>query len=214
MEIKENKNPEEKKGKEKSALRKAWDFLWNDNSLLSWIVSLVLIFILVKFIFYPFLALAFGSSLPLVVVESSSMHHPGSFLGNSLGSENSFELWWSQAKEWYLQNGINETQAKSWPLKTGLEKGDIVVVFRPSKLKEGDIIIFNANQQYPIIHRIINVSEINGRTIYSTKGDNNQGQLYIEEKIPSDAIIGKAVLRIPKLGWVKLFFAGIINGFK
>jgi len=64
------------------SLRGIWNFLWNDNSLLSWIISLVIAFIIIKFIFFPILSLIFGSLMPLVVVESGSMHHSGNFVSN------------------------------------------------------------------------------------------------------------------------------------
>jgi signal peptidase len=79
-------------------------------------------------------------------------------------------------------------------------------------LEVGNIIIFNSNTAHPIIHRIINVSQINGQTVFATKGDNNPDQLYLEKQIPKDAIIGKAIFRVPKLGWLKLFFVTILGG--
>lgn len=195
--------------------KRFWFIIWKDESLLGWIVSLLFAFLIIKFIFFPGLALVFGASTPLVVVKSSSMHHSGNFLFNYLGTESMFNQWWQQSGEWYENIGINEQDAEKWPLKTGLEIGDVVVVWRAGNLRTGDIIVFNAEQKYPIIHRIINISEVNGRTVYSTKGDNNIGQLFVEQRIPEDAIIGKAVFRIPVIGWVKLVFvkmAGLVTG--
>ena len=108
---------------------------------------------------------------------------------------------------------INFEQAQDWSLANGLEIGDVVFAIRPSHLEMGDIIIFEASQRYPIIHRIINISEVNGNTVYSTKGDNNNGQLSVEIRIPEDSIIGKAVFRIPLIGWIKLIFVKILELF-
>lgn len=191
----------------KENLKKFWKFLWHDDSLLSWIVSLALAFIVVKFIFFPLLSLVFATPMPLVVVESSSMHHPGSFVGNAIGLQNNFELWWQQSGKWYAEKGIDVQEGENWPLKTGLEIGDIVVVSGyDKKLEVGDIIIFDVNAKYPIIHRIVEVKNVSGEVYYATKGDNNEGQLVSEKEIPENALIGKAVLRIPKLGWIKLSF--------
>lgn len=200
----------------KEAAKKSWNFIWKDDSWLSWIVSLILAFIIVKFIFFPLLSLALGTSLPLVVVESSSMSHAssGSFLGNIFSTSASFNSWWNQAKPWYEEKNITKQEAESWPMKTGMEKGDIIVVYGRNKPEIGDTIVFNANTQYPIIHRVIDIFEINGQVIYSTKGDNNPGQLEIEKSIPENALIGKAIFKIPKLGWIKLAFVEIINLFK
>ncbi|MBI2629510.1 signal peptidase I [Candidatus Pacearchaeota archaeon] len=151
--------------------------------------------------------------MPLVVVESGSMHHPGSFLGNLLVLESNFDKWWVQSEIWYTNIGITKEQAINWPLKTGIEIGDIILVVRASNLKVGDIIIFNAGQSHPIIHRIIEIKEQDGKKVYSTKGDNNSGQLQIEKEIQESAIIGKAYLRLPKLGWIKLVFVKIIQYF-
>jgi signal peptidase I len=195
--------------------KRFWFIIWKDESLLGWIVSLLFAFLIIKFIFFPGLALIFGASTPLVVVESSSMHHSGNFLLNYLGAESMFKQWWQQSGEWYENVGISEQDAEKWQLRTGLEIGDVAVVWRAGNLHIGDVIVFNADQKYPIIHRIINISEVNGRTVYSTKGDNNMGQLFVEQRIPEDAIIGKAVFRIPVIGWVKLVFvklAGLVTG--
>lgn len=197
----------------KENLKKIWNFIWNDDSIWSWILSLILAFIIVKFIFFPLLSLTLATKLPLVVVESSSMHHPGSFVGNAIGLQDSFQVWWTQAKEWYEERGIEEKKAGSWPLRTGMEKGDIIVVSGYGEPEIGDVVIFNANQAHPIIHRIINKSVINGQIVYATKGDNNPEQLIIEKEIPEDALVGKAVFRIPKLGWVKLIFVDAIKVF-
>jgi signal peptidase I len=200
-----------------STLKKFWNFVWKDDSVWSWIVSLILAFIIVRFIFFPLLSLTLATSLPLVVVESGSMHHPGGFLGNTVGttgnviSPDAFSSWWENKGRWYQEKGINEKEAESWPLRTGLEKGDIVIVYGRSKQKIGDIIIFEANQAHPIIHRIISISTINGKTVYGTKGDNNPDQLFVEKQIPEDVIVGKAVFRIPKLGWLKLIFVELFN---
>ena len=191
-------------------IKKFWSWLWNSDSLLSWIVSLVIAFVIVKFIFFPVLSLTLGSSLPLVVVESSSMEHSktlaGTLTGNIIGSENSFELWWEEEGSWYQNKGITKEQAREWHLHSGFDKGDIMIVWGRDKEPEiGDVIIFNANTEHPIIHRIVSIT---GNTI-ETKGDNNPAQLSVEKNISEDDIIGKAVFRIPKLGWIKLVFVEI-----
>ena len=59
----------------KKSVRKAWRWIWDSDSILSWIVALFLMFIIVKFIFFPGMSLLMGTSLPLAGVESSSMDH-------------------------------------------------------------------------------------------------------------------------------------------
>ena len=209
-----NQDKEKNFNKIKENLKKTWDFIWNSDSIWSWILSIVLAFVVVKFVFFPLLSLALGTSMPLVVVESTSMHHPGSFVGNAIGLEDDFKTWWNQEKYWYEARGITEQEAVEWPLNTGLEKGDIVLVSRADNPEVGDIIIFDASQAHPIIHRIVNIKNINGNVVYSTKGDNNAAQIYSEQQIPEDTIIGKAVLKIPKVGWLKLAVVEFIDNLK
>lgn len=198
----------QKMKKRKSKLGKFWNWLWHSDSILSWIVALALAFVIVKFIFFPVLSFLLGTSLPLVVVESSSMEHPGSFMGNVIGSENSFDLWWEEKGAWYEDKGLAKEDAVNWPLRTGFDKGDIMIVYGRFQPEVGDVIIFNANTRHPIIHRIVSVNEA-----IETKGDNNAAQLSVEKSISEDALIGKAVFRIPKLGWLKLIFVEVINVF-
>lgn len=195
----------------KQGARKFCDFVWHGESLASWVVSLVLAFIIIKFIFFPLISLIFATSLPLVIVESGSMHHPGGFFGNTFGTTAAADLWWEQAGGWYEERNFTRENLSSWSFRTGMEKGDIIVVFgtSPEKLMVGNVIIFNAGQRYPIIHRIVKITETNEGKIFETKGDNNAGQLSIEKEISEEQIIGKAIFKIPKLGWIKLIFVGL-----
>ncbi|MEK6820447.1 MAG: signal peptidase I, partial [Nanoarchaeota archaeon] len=170
-------------------------------------------FIIVKFIFFPALSLLLSTPLPLVVVESSSMHHPGSFVGNVIGLQDNFEAWWQEEGSWYEGVGIAEEETEKWPLKTGLEIGDIVLVSGYGSREVGDIIIFEAEQKYPVIHRVVEIVEENNSLYYKTKGDNNPGQLSLDKNISNSRVIGKAVLRIPKLGWIKLAFVKLLGTF-
>ncbi len=155
----------------------------------SWLVSLILVFVFIKFIFFPLLSLATGTSLPLVVVESCSMYHDGDF-----------DDWWFKNAAWYEEKNISKQDFLSYFFKNGLNKGDIIVTWGYSEYEKGDVIIFTAPTKYPLIHRIISDKEI------STKGDHNPGQLEVEKDISEEQIIGKAVARIPALGWLKLIF--------
>ena len=190
----------------KENLKRFWQFLQGD-SLASWIVSLILVFLFVKFIFFPLLSLILQTKLPLVVVESESMHHSGSFFGNLFLTQNNFEKWWQERGGWYEERGIEKKDAEKWPFKTGFDEGDIIIVYGDENPEVGDVIIFNAEQRHPVIHRIV---KIHDRT-YSTKGDNNIDQIYFEKSISQDVLIGKAVFRIPKLGWIKLVFARVFG---
>lgn len=195
----------------KEATKKFWHFLWKEDSIWSWIASIIFAFVIVKFIFFPVLSLILGAQMPLVIVESESMTHNTGFFGDTLSLTSNFNEFWKESGRWYEANNITQEQASSWNFRTGIDMGDIVVVSRAKNLKVGEVIIFNANQKHPIIHRIVSIEEKNNEKIYSTKGDNNPAQLIIEKEIKESQIIGKALARIPKVGWVKL---GIVKIFQ
>src|SRR3989344_3317873 len=197
---------EEKEGhnnKKISLLKKIWRFIWHDDSFLGWIVSLVVIFLIVKFIFFPVLFLVTGTKLPLVVVESCSMYHPGT--GTPFVN---FEEWWKSKSGNYKQFDIDKEMFEEFSIKNGFNKGDIIFAIgkNPEKLELGSIIIFNAEQQHPIIHRIVRISTTNDERTFSTLGDNNPAQHPFEKSINEDQVIGKAVAKIPYVGWIKLIF--------
>src|SRR3989344_7839805 len=169
----------ERKDTGKSFLGRFWWFVWESPSVWSWVVDLILLYIIVKFIFFPLAGLIAGTLLPSVIVESESMHH----------AEN-FEKWWQDFGRWYEQHDISKEEITKWPYLNGIDKGDIIIVSGRAKdsLKVGDVIIFNAGQAKPIIHRIIKIDNIT-----STKGDNNIEQLSAEKIISKENIIGKAI---------------------
>lgn len=188
--------------------KKIWKFIWHDDSLLSWIVNVILAFILVKFIIYPGLGLIFQTTYPVVAVVSSSMEH----------NEN-FDMWWNNAQSCYSEFNINKENFNNYVIKNGFNKGDIIFLKSAKDINKGDIIVFRGNSNNPIIHRIINIYEENNLKYYQTKGDNyntncrSYPQLG-ETKIYQRNIIGKAFFRLPYLGWVKIGFTELINVFR
>lgn len=181
---------------------KFWFLVWKDDSLKGWIFSIIFLFIIIKFIFFPTLSLIAGTKLPLAIVESCSMYHQGNLLSN-------FDNWWERHDSKYSKFIINDLDFQDFTFKNGFNKGDILFVIRatPEKLKQGDVIIFNGGSQHPIIHRIVEIKEKNGERVFSTIGDNNLNQLPLETEIKQDQLIGKAVFKLaPYIGWGKLIF--------
>ncbi|MBR9703612.1 hypothetical protein GOV10_06225, partial [Candidatus Woesearchaeota archaeon] len=69
-----------------------------------------------------------------------------------------------------------------------------------------------------IIHRTIRVwvDEETGERFYETKGDHNRNQvqqppILDETRIDTQQVVGRAVARIPYLGYVKIWFVNIIE---
>lgn len=209
--------------------KKLWNWIWNSDSFLSWIIALFLIFVFVKFIFFPILSLILGTTLPLAGVESSSMNHQivddgfgYNLCGNNYEKEDkeyiNFDEYWETCGGWYEENNINQDDFSEFSLRNGFSKGDIILVLGRFDPKIGDIIIFKAEDSSaprPIIHRIVS---INGEII-STKGDHNSQQLRKgnnifdtdETSINKDQIIGKAILKIPYLGWPKIWLIELLK---
>ena len=173
-------------------LKRFWDFLQED-SWASFAVVLLLAFIIIKFIFFPGLSLATGTSLPLVIVESCSMYH------HEAGFEKVFG-----GSDVYADNGISLEDTGNWVFQNGFAKGDVIFVVGVYEPEVGNVIIFEGGAQYPLIHRVVEAGET-----YSTKGDNyktNSKQLNSEKDIGKEQIIGKALFRVPFVGWAKLIF--------
>ncbi len=176
--------------------------LWKDDSLKGWIFSIIFLFIFIKFIFFPVLSFATGTSLPLAIVESCSMYHEGIIFYD-------YDNWWKGHESKYLNYEIEKDNFADFTFKNGFDKGDILFIIKakPERLEIGDVIIFNAGQQNPVIHRIIEIVNKDGEYFFSTIGDNNNGQLSIEKNIKEEQLMGKAIFKIvPYIGWGKLIF--------
>ena len=189
------------KKKFKKLLKKTWHFIWEDNSIWSWVVNIILAFVLIKFIVYPGLGLILSTSHPVVAVVSSSMEH-----------NMNFEAWWEENKDWYMENGINEDDFETSSFRNGFNKGDIMVlVGKDAKnIEVGNVIVFRSSKKDPIIHRVVKKFENDNDIYFQTKGDNNEDSIkndaLDETNIREEVIIGKAVLRVPFLGYIKIWF--------
>lgn len=202
----------------KVVAKKVWDFLWHSDSIWSWLVNIILAFVIIKFLVYPGLGLALGTTHPIVAVVSESMEHQGNM-----------DQWWLEQGPWYEKQGITREIFEQFPYQNGFDKGDIMILYgkKPSKIYVGNILIFNARQPNPIIHRIVKKWSDSGQYHFQTKGDNNKNSIinYIDTRgqptirdnpgaieildetdISENDIIGVGILRVPYLGWIKIIF--------
>jgi len=172
-----------------------WERIWgflHEDSWASFAVTLILAVIIIKFVFFPGLSFVTGTDLPLVIVESCSMYH------HEDGFDRTFE---SSVYDYY---GLDLSDTTNWIFQNGFNKGDVIFVVGADDVEVGDVIIFNGGNTYPLIHRVVDVGDS-----YSTKGDNyktNSGQLPSEMVIPKNEVIGKALFKVPFIGWIKLVF--------
>jgi signal peptidase len=97
-------------------------------------------------------------------------------------------------------------------MRPALEVGDVVIVAKVSAdtIKTGDIIQFREAEGITTVHRVVEVRETEGKTVFVTKGDDNRAP--DPEPVLAANVVGKVIFDIPKVGWaaiaVKEFFTG------
>jgi signal peptidase I len=196
-------------------LRDVWNFLWNGNSIWSWIFNIVVAFLLIKFVFYPGIGLLLKTDYPIVAVVSESMEHG-----------QSFDSWWNsdadcgyicKQSDFYAIYNITSEDFQKFNFKNGFNKGDLIIVIgkKPEQIKVGDVIVFMGyvrDKRAPIIHRVIKkfYNENVNQYYFQTKGDHNTRSLYSEMQISKQDILGVGIFRIPYLGYVKLWFVDFL----
>ncbi len=191
--------------KSRNKWKKIWHFIWKEDSPLSWIINIILAFVIVKFLIFPGLGFILNTSHPVVAVVSSSMEHNGNF-----------DDWWGSYGNWYKENGFKKEDVKNWIFSNGFNKGDIIILKGANieNIKNGDVIVFKKGSRAPIIHRVVKIYTENNTKYITTKGDNgatNPAPRSDETKISNDEIIGKAAFRIPFLGWIKIIFVSLFK---
>ncbi|UCG95179.1 MAG: signal peptidase I [archaeon] len=127
-----------------------------------------------------------------------------------------------------LGTGLPIVTVSSESMIPTLNVGDIVIIRGEETYETGEIIVFEGWETEPIIHRVVAEAEgesveklegwneltdeyiaemaYNRGKIYITKGDNNPRCDQCSKKLPvtESLVYGKAVARIPYLGWVKI----------
>lgn len=216
---------------------KAWHFIWYEDSLASWLANIVLAFIIIKFVLYPFLSLVLGTSLPLVAVVSESMDHGYTkescqerytLCGITITEDERthFDEYWDACGNWYVEQGISKQTFETFRFTNGFSKGDIIVLSGkdPEDIQLGEVIVFHSRAKeprkpYPIIHRVVGKELVGDEYVFETKGDHNEEQIkppldsmLDETNVHEDLIIGVARLRIPWMGWVKVGLVDFIKG--
>jgi len=191
----------------KELLKRIWYFLWEEDSIWSWIANVVLAFVIIKFLLYPGLGFVLGTPAPIVAVVSGSMEHEGNF-----------EQFWTDPLccnglctkaepqgKYYENLDITRAMFHDFDFVNGFNKGDIMILYSPKNAELGDVIVYLVPQRPdPIIHRVVEIGEEDGTRLFWTKGDHNCDVGSFENHIPDRNVIGKAVWRVPLLGWVKI----------
>jgi len=183
-----------------------------------WFGTVIYLFLgfIIAYSFNLFLGYTLNTETPVVAVFSCSMEHntynnwfcpplpSDEVCGKNIDGYNptNFDDYWKLCGSWYESKNISKDEFRSFTFSGGLEVGDMIIVLNTNKFNVGDIAIFNTDyRKYPIIHRIY-VAE--GNNIL-TKGDNNASP----DSFEKTKIHGKAIFKIPLLGWVKILFTKV-----
>lgn len=196
-------------------LRKVAKFLWDDESIWSWIANVIIAFIVIKYLLYPGLGLILGTPAPIVAVVSGSMEHDGNFETFWLREQccNAACTVKLQQGAYYERINISQEEFRAFSFVNGFDKGDIMILANPNDAKVGDVIVYVVpGRPDPIIHRVVRVEEA-GKKFYWTKGDHNCDIGEFEKRIPQEHVIGKAIWKLPWLGWIKIIAVELVGGF-
>lgn len=99
----------------------------------------------------------------------------------------------------------------SGSMSPGIQVGDIVITAKVNHdlLKVGDIVNYRTkDMDVPIVHRIIEERQEEGKKFFITKGDANS----LPDKDPVDPrqVNGKVIFVIPRIGWVSIFIKNVL----
>ena len=112
----------------------------------------------------------------------------------------------------------------SGSMEPAFYRGDIVMVekanffgideFNPEEVQVGDVVVYDAAwYDQPVIHRVINITDINGTTMYVIKGDNNDhaDPYYVKADQIHEKVVtlGDNLVVIPKIGYLSIWLRGL-----
>jgi len=100
--------------------------------------------------------------------------------------------------------GIKTFSIISGSMRPTININDIIIVKQCEErdLKKGDIISFKVDDEI-ITHRIVLIENIDGKTVYSTKGDDNN--VIDTKNVEYNQIEGKYIGKIPRVGKILKF---------
>ncbi|MCE4614351.1 MAG: signal peptidase I [Desulfurococcales archaeon] len=114
----------------------------------------------------------------------------------------------------WLSNGLLGYQVvvvTSGSMRPGIDVGDLAIVkLSQSDYSAGDVILFRMNNGY-VLHRIHDVSKVDGATYIHTIGDAN-GEVDPWE-VSSNQVVGNMIFKVPKLGWLTIWFKNLASRF-
>ncbi len=149
--------------------------------------------------------------LMLYMVTVYALSPPGLRKGTSITVL--FPVFTVAVAVWLSQGvlGVYLYAITSTSMTPNFDVGDLVVVLKtePSNIDVGDIIVYKNTEGVMVAHRVIDIIVKDKKTYYITKGDAVPDP--DPDPVPLSAVAGKAVYKLPKLGWVSIMFRKTIT---
>lgn len=230
-----------RRSKIKKLWKKVWYFIWEDNSIWSWVANVLLAFILIKFIVYPGLGFLLGTNFPIVAVVSESMEHNafptciqteatpvfGPVLQRcsnyeyricdiKFDSKQHFKLdeYWDICGGWYDANTeITMDSFGKFRFSNGFNKGDIMILkgAEPDDIVVGDILVFQDPRGFIPDPIIHRVVEIKDEGDWHAVTKGDHNSGPDGRYVSEELVVGKALVRIPVLGYIKIWFVEVVK---
>lgn len=186
---------------DRDVLKGVYRFMFSGNSIFSIILYILIFYFAFVYLVIP-AVYAYTPISYISAVVSGSMEH-------------NFPQIQYTYYDWLSQHGIKN--ASSFPFSGGISIGSLAIAYKvpASQLEVGDVIIYHIDYKgldEDIIHRIINVTEINGSYYYTTKGDANPYSLPFEINVPYSHVVGEVQTVIPYLGYPK-YIAYVLSSY-
>lgn len=187
----------------------------DEDSFRGYLVSILLIFFIIKFIIFPVMGFVLGGTdYPIVSVVSGSMEHKpvDNYMCGNLMTDSyieNFDNWWGACGDYYFYYNISKAKFEDFSMKNGFNIGDAMILYnkKPENIDLGDVIVYIRSDNKPIIHRVIKIDMINGAYHYTTKGDFNAMSASYEYDVSYEAVQGTVVFRIPFIGYPKYWLS-------
>lgn len=122
--------------------------------------------------------------------------------------------YWEICGAWYENNmDLTKEEFSEFKFKNGFNTGDIMILrsATPENTEIGNVLVFQSvgmNLDEPIIHRVVDIKD-EGEWAAMTKGDHNA--IADNGYVTQDRIVGKAIVRVPYLGYIKIWFVELIR---
>jgi len=110
---------------------------------------------------------------------------------------------------------IKPVLVPSGSMEPVIRPGDVVLTapVKPELIKKGDVIEFrDTKQDINIIHRVIRIEGTGSSRVFYTQGDANGAP--DADPVSPQAVLGKTVMTIPRIGWISIYVKSIFSGGK